>query len=141
MLFLTEANAEYAEELEQFKDEVLRCDDGSADQFAGCMRLRNSRTAREWIALCDLRKHAETCEKAGAAVPSTTYFAVRGSDGRLVGVIDLRHHIDHPVLGTWGGRVFRKTVRAWEGLCEGDAPPEYPERRRARDRKAPSDLR
>ena len=34
--FLTEANAEYAEELEQFKDEVLRCDDGSADQFAGC---------------------------------------------------------------------------------------------------------
>ena len=36
-------------------------------------------------------------------MPSTTYFAVRESDGRLVGVIDLRHHIDHPVLGTWGG--------------------------------------
>ena len=103
MLFLTEANAEYAEELEQFKNEVLRCDDGNADQFAGCTGLRKSRTAKEWIALCDLRKRPEACEKAGTTVPSTTYFAVRESDGRLVGVIDLRHHIDHPVLGTWGG--------------------------------------
>ena len=21
----------------------------------------------------------------------------------MVGIIDLRHHIDHPILGTWGG--------------------------------------
>ncbi len=60
MLSLTEANAEYAEELERFKDEVLRCDDGNADQFAGCMGLRESRTAREWIALC------ETCATTSA---------------------------------------------------------------------------
>ncbi len=24
-------------------------------------------------------------------------------DNRVVGAIDLRHHIDHPILGTWGG--------------------------------------
>ena len=24
-------------------------------------------------------------------------------DNRLVGIIDLRHHINHPILGTWGG--------------------------------------
>ena len=42
-------------------------------------------------------------EQAGTTVPSTTYFAIRESDNRLVGVIDLRHHIDHPILGTWGG--------------------------------------
>lgn len=28
---------------------------------------------------------------------------MRQSDNRIVGVIDLRHHIDHPILGTWGG--------------------------------------
>jgi predicted acetyltransferase len=31
------------------------------------------------------------------------YLAVRKSDNRIVGVIDLRHHIKHPILETWGG--------------------------------------
>ena len=31
------------------------------------------------------------------------YLAVRKSDDRIVGIIDLRHHIDPPILGTWGG--------------------------------------
>lgn len=103
MLFLVEANETYTDELEQFKNEVLIHDQDHADQFAGCMGLRACRTGKEWIDLCDLRKRAETCERAGTTVPSTTYFAIWESDDRLVGVIDLRHHIDHPILGTWGG--------------------------------------
>ena len=39
----------------------------------------------------------------GTEVPSHTYLAVRKSDDKVVGVIDLRHHINHPILGTWGG--------------------------------------
>lgn len=31
------------------------------------------------------------------------YLAIRKEDNRLVGIIDLRHHINHPILGTWGG--------------------------------------
>ena len=31
------------------------------------------------------------------------YIAIRQSDNRIVGIIDLRHHINHPILGTWGG--------------------------------------
>ena len=50
-----------------------------------------------------MRKSEATCKQAGVDVPSTTYFAVRMSDNKLVGVIDLRHHINHPILGTWGG--------------------------------------
>lgn len=103
VLFLVEANENYIDELEQFKSEVLVHDTGRADQFAGCMGLRECSTGKEWIAICNLRKRAETCEQAGTSVPSTTYFAIRESDNRLVGVIDLRHHIDHPILGTWGG--------------------------------------
>ena len=103
MLFLTEANKKYADELAQFKNEVLIFDKDNANQFAGCMGLEDCNTAEEWIDLCNLRKKAETCEQAGAQVPSTTYFAIRESDNRLVGIIDLRHHIDHPILGTWGG--------------------------------------
>ncbi len=102
-LFLIEANEKYTDELEQFKEEVLIYDRDNAYRFAGCMGLQNCSTAKEWIDICKRRKRAEICEQAGTQVPSTTYFAIRESDDRLVGVIDLRHHIDHPILGTWGG--------------------------------------
>ena len=38
-------------------------------------------------------------------MPSHVYLAMRQSDGRLVGIIDLRHHIEHPILGLWGGHM------------------------------------
>ena len=102
-IFLYEANEQYTDELQNFKDEILEADKDNGDQFAGCMGLRDCATAKEWIDICNLRKCEETCELAGTKVPSTTYFAIRESDHRLVGVIDLRHHINHPILGSWGG--------------------------------------
>ena len=145
MLFLIEANEQYTDELEQFKNEVLICDKDDENQFAGCMGLRNCSAAKEWIDICNLRKKAETCERAGAEVPSTTYFAVRESDNRLVGVIDLRHHIDHPILGTWGGHCGY-TVRPSErgkgyGLCKGNAQTEYSECQRNGNTKTSCDMR
>ncbi|MGM9972937.1 MAG: GNAT family N-acetyltransferase, partial [Clostridiaceae bacterium] len=38
-------------------------------------------------------------------VPSNVYIAVRLSDNKIVGIIDFRHHIDHPVLSIWGGHI------------------------------------
>lgn len=103
MIFLIEANEKYIDELQKFKDEVLLADKDNDNQFAGCMGLRDCSTSKEWIDICKLRKSSETCEQAGTTVPSTTYFAIREQDRKLVGVIDLRHHINHPILSTWGG--------------------------------------
>ncbi len=103
MIFLTEADEKYTDELQKFRDEVLQADKDNDDQFAGCMGLRECSASGEWIDICKLRKSPETCEQVGAKVPSTTYFSIRECDQRLVGIIDLRHHIDHPILSTWGG--------------------------------------
>ena len=103
MIFLIEANEKYIDELQKFKDEVLQVDKNKDDQFAGCMGLKDCHTSKEWIDICKLRKSSGTCEQVGTTVPSTTYFAIREHDQRLVGVIDLRHHINHPILSTWGG--------------------------------------
>ena len=102
-LTLIEPSAEYAAEVWAFRQEILDRDAGDRDQFAGCMSMETCASAEEWLRLCALRKDAATCPQTGTAVPSDTYLAVRRADGRLVGVIDLRHHIDHPVLGVWGG--------------------------------------
>lgn len=100
---LIKPNSNYAADIWAFRQEILECDAESEDQFAGCMSLDTSKSAEEWIKICELRKREETCGETGTAVPSHMYLAVRKSDNRIVGVIDLRHHIDHPILGTWGG--------------------------------------
>jgi len=94
---------EYADEIWAFRAEILEKDVDNEDQFAGCMSLDSCRSAEEWIHICELRKSEETCREVGTEVPSNTYLAIRQNDNRLVGIIDLRHHINHPILGTWGG--------------------------------------
>ena len=100
---LTEPGPEYAEDIWAFRAEIWEKDADDEDRFAGCLSLDTSASAEEWINICRLRKSEETCGEVGADVPSDMYLAIRQSDGRIVGIIDLRHHIDHPILGTWGG--------------------------------------
>lgn len=102
-ILLVESQQMYADEIWKFRQEILERDAEIEDQFAGCMSLDVSKSSEEWIKICELRKSEETCGDTGATVPSHTYLAVRKRDGKVVGVIDLRHHISHPVLGTWGG--------------------------------------
>ncbi len=84
-----------------FRLELLEADD--ADSFAGCGSLRRCETFAEWQKWLSDRASADTCPAGG--VPSSTYLAVRASDNRIVGIIDLRHHIDHPILSVWGGHM------------------------------------
>lgn len=100
---LIEPEIKYTDDIWKFRQEILDCDAGSEDQFAGCISLDVSRSAEEWIKICELRKREETCAEVGATVPSHTYLAVRQNDNKVIGIIDLRHHINHPILGTWGG--------------------------------------
>ena len=102
-LKLVEATLEYAGQLWQFRKEVFEHDPDDGNRFAGCMSIESASSAEKWIKMCQMRKSEATCKQAGVDVPSTTYFAIRISDNKLVGVIDLRHHINHPILGTWGG--------------------------------------
>lgn len=100
---LIAANTDYAEDIWAFREEILEKDADNEDQFAGCLSLDTSRSAEEWIRICDLRKNESTCREVGTEVPSDMYLAVRESDNRVVGIIDLRHNINHPILGTWAG--------------------------------------
>lgn len=100
---LIEIEMKYADDIWEFRQEILQCDAENEDRFAGCMSLDECTSAEEWIKICELRKSDETCGEVGTQVPSHTYVAVRKGDNKLVGIIDLRHHINHPILGTWGG--------------------------------------
>lgn len=102
-IVLTEPDMKYADDIWTFRQEILDCDAECEDRFAGCISLDISTSAKEWIKICELRKSEKTCGETGTTVPSHMYLAVRCKDDRVIGIIDLRHHINHPVLGTWGG--------------------------------------
>ena len=102
-ILLIESQQMYADEIWKFRQEILEYDAENESQFAGCLSLDVSKSSEEWIKICELRKSEKTCDDAGTAVPAHTYLAIRKRDDKVVGVIDLRHHINHPILGTWGG--------------------------------------
>lgn len=92
---------EYKEDIMQFRKEIIEAND--SDSFAGCGSLRTCASAEDWLKNLREMESPDTCPVG--SVTSNTYIAVRITDNRIVGVIDLRHHIDHPILGLWGGHM------------------------------------
>lgn len=74
---LIEPKIKYAADIWKFRQEILDCDAESEDQFAGCKS-----------------------NEVGTTVPSHMYLAIRKNDNKVIGIIDLRHHINHPILET-----------------------------------------
>ena len=101
MVKLVRPSEDYADAIWDFRQEILAADDVS--KFAGCSALLDSTDAHGWIQKVTVLSDPATCPDD--LIPSDSYLAIRPSDDRLVGTIDLRHSIDHPVLGTWGGQI------------------------------------
>ena len=70
------------------------------ESLAGCGTLRSVSTYEDWLKDLQLLKSNETC---GDKVPSSTYLLVE--DDTLIGIGDIRHHINHPILSVWGGHI------------------------------------
>ncbi len=95
---LVEPTIEYKHEIEAFREEML--EDGS--DFAGCAGLKICKNCESWLDELAMLADAKTCPNGFA--PSSSFLAVR-ADGRVVGIIELRHHIKTSVLKTWGGHI------------------------------------
>lgn len=98
---LLKPTIEYGKEIMQFRQELIEANDANA--FAGCRFLKQCTSVDEWLKTLAMLENEETCPEG--YVPSTTYIAVRSYDNKVVGITDLRHHINHPVLGAWGGHI------------------------------------
>ncbi len=65
--------------------------------------LGKAPSAADWLQQVRLMARKETCPED--KVPDSLFLAIRESDGRMVGVIDLRQFEEHPVLSVWGGHI------------------------------------
>lgn len=99
MIRIIKPTLEYADDIMAYRKEFIE----SGDSMDGCGKLRSCETAEEWLKEIERYSNAITCPTD--KVPSYTYIALRLSDNRIVGICDLRHHINHPVLSLWGGHI------------------------------------
>jgi predicted acetyltransferase len=98
-LELFKPTMEFADDIMKFRQELLNIN----CKFAGCGNLKNCLTADEWLKEINIFENEKTCPEG--RVTSNRYIAVRLSDKKIVGIIDFRHHINHPILSVWGGHI------------------------------------
>lgn len=98
-IVLKKPTEEYAEQIMAYRRDFLE----TGDEMAGCCGLHKFESFEEWLAKVKKLSAPETCPRDHA--PDTQFIAVRESDNKLIGMIDLRHHIDHPVLSLFGGHI------------------------------------
>ncbi len=96
---LIKATLKYSNDIMEYRQEFL----DSGDSMDGCGNLRECSSAEEWIDGINMLENEETCPKD--KVCSNTFIAIRLDDDKIIGVIDFRHHINHPVLSVWGGHI------------------------------------
>ena len=98
---------EHKEKLMDYKREFIE----NGDSMDGTAGLKNAETFEEWYsAFCD--NSSEETVRDGL-VPATTYMAISTYDGRLIGMIDIRHLLNDYLLNFGGhiGYSIRKSER------------------------------
>ena len=95
-LNLTRPAPEYAEQVMQYKEEML----ANHDSFDGCAGLESVQSFEEWI---DFENRLKQRYKE-SYVPSEVFLGVRIKDEKVVGMIDFRHPLT-PFLLQYGGNI------------------------------------
>ena len=95
-LKLVRPSCEYAEQVMQYKEDML----ANNDSFDGCAGLEEVNSFTEWIDFENRlkRKYGE------GYVPSEVFLGVRIEDDKVVGIIDYRHPLT-PFLLKYGGNI------------------------------------
>lgn len=94
-------------QIEEYKKEFLL----NGDSMDGCAGLGNIESFEEWIDILKDNSNINTVREG--FVPSSTYLAIRESDNRIVGMIDIRHFLNG-YLEQFGGHIgysVRKSER------------------------------
>ena len=87
-IVLIRPNEEYLSQVADYREEFLR----AGDSMDGTGPLRSSDDPIEWLRKVRLYESEETVPSG--LVPATQFLAVRPSDGRLIGMIQVRHRFN-----------------------------------------------
>ena len=95
-LILRKVTPRDLEAIREYRAELLE-KGGTMD---GCSNLRRYENMEEWYDHIQRAEHRETC--APGWVPDTQLICVQKADGRIVGMLDIRHELNEACLALFG---------------------------------------
>ena len=98
MMILIEPTIEYAEQIRQYRNELLE-HNSSLDGTGSFTRYEDP---ADWIAKVNILKDPDTVPEG--YVPAAQYIFIREEDRRMVGMIQIRHYLNE-YLGKYGGHI------------------------------------
>jgi len=84
------------EAVREYRAEFLE----SGDTMDGCSNLRRFENMSDWYDWICKAEHKDTCPAGW--MPDTQYICVRNRDGRIVGMLDIRHELNEACLRLFG---------------------------------------
>lgn len=81
----------------EYREEFL----ANGDSMDGCSNLRRFEDMTDWYDWIRKAEHRDTCPPNW--VPDTQFISIRKSDGKLVGMLDIRHELNEALLNLFGG--------------------------------------
>jgi predicted acetyltransferase len=91
-LALVRPSAAYEHAALDYRDEFVR----SGDELHGSGGLATAPTFEQWLS--EVRRYEDGVDIGDDKVPATQYLAIRVSDDRLVGILNLRHRFNDALL-------------------------------------------
>ncbi|MCB5951207.1 GNAT family N-acetyltransferase [Enterococcus sp. BWT-B8] len=95
---LVAPSMEYEEQIREYRNEFL----ANGDSMDGTSFLREYEDIQDWLDFIERNTREETVTEG--LVPATEFLAVRVSDNKLVGMIDIRHTLNDFLL-KFGGHI------------------------------------
>lgn len=90
----------------EYREEFLR----NRDTMDGCSNLRRFEKMEDWYDWICQAEHRETCPPNW--MPDTQFISIRKSDGKLIGMADIRHELNEAARNLFGGIGY--SIRASE---------------------------
>lgn len=101
-LILVFPTLEYELQAKELIKETIELDNDNPDKWAGFSRLQEFEDYKEWVQT--IINELDPTKLAPGRVTATTYFTVRPSDNRIVGIINIRHELND-YLKAFGGHI------------------------------------
>ena len=101
-LILVFPTIEYEMQAKELIKETIELDNNNPDKWAGFARLNEFEDYREWVQ--KVINSLDSTKLEPGRVSATTYFTVRKSDNKIVGIIDIRHALND-YLREFGGHI------------------------------------
>ena len=113
-ILLIKPTIEYKNQAKEMIEETKRYDINNPDIWAGYSSMQKYTNYEEWLQKLENDLDFENIKPG--RVPASTYFLLRKSDNKILGIINIRYELNE-YLANYGGNIVPPELVDWVGIA------------------------